>query len=132
MGEHRVTGLNHVNVTYPEGRLDAALAFYRDLLGLDEIRRPEGAARSGAWLWLDAERGVELHLSGEEAGPWPSPSGRHVGLTVADLEATRQALEAAGCAIDPARPLPNRERFFTRDPFGNRVELLAWVESGGA
>lgn len=124
---HRVLGLNHVNVTYPEGGLEAALGFYRDLLGLSERERPPGAPASGAWLWLDRERGIELHLSGEEVGAWPSPSGRHLGILVADLDATRARLEAAGCSVEPARRLPQRERFFARDPFGNRVELLSWL-----
>lgn len=124
---HRVTGLNHVNITFPEGRVREALAFYRDLLGLPEAPRPRGAPRSGAWLWINREAGIELHLSGEGASDgWPVRSGRHIGLMVADLAATRARLAEAGFEIEPARPLPNRDRFFVRDPFGNRVELLAW------
>ncbi len=131
MSGHRVTGLNHVNVTFPDGRLDEALTFYRDLLGLAEQDRPAGASTSGAWLWIDRSAGVELHLSGEAPdGDWPVGSGRHVGLLVADLQATRGRLATAGVAIESARPLPNRDRFFVRDPFGNRVELLAWTDAG--
>lgn len=126
-GAHRVIGLNHVNITFPDGRLREALAFYRDLLGLVEAPRPRGAERSGAWLWIDREAGLELHLSGAgKADGWPVRSGRHIGLLVADLGATRTRLAEAGFEIEAARPLPNRERFFVRDPFGNRVELLAW------
>lgn len=121
-----VTGLNHVNVTFPDGQLDDALAFYRDLLGLAELERPAGAATAGAWLWIDRAAGVELHLSGEAGEEWPIQSGRHIGLLVDDLEAARARLVEAGYAIQAARPLPNRDRFFVRDPFGNRVELLAW------
>ena len=124
---HRVTGLNHVNVTFPEGRLREALAFYRDLLGLTEAPRPPGAGRTGAWLWIDRAAGIELHLSAEVKGDaWPVRSGRHIGLLVDDLDATRSRLAEAGYESEAARPLPNRERFFVRDPFGNRVELLAW------
>jgi catechol 2,3-dioxygenase-like lactoylglutathione lyase family enzyme len=129
---HRVRGLNHVNITLPAGALPEALAFYHDLLGLADHERPSGAPTEGAWLWIDREAGIELHLTAEngDASGWPTTSGRHIGLLVDDLQATRDRIEAAGLRTEAARPLPNRDRFFVRDPFGNRLELLAFRDGG--
>ena len=37
----------------------------------------------------------------------------------------RAKLEQAGCLILESVPMPNHDRFETRDPFGNRIELIA-------
>ncbi|GIV98117.1 MAG: glyoxalase [Herpetosiphonaceae bacterium] len=113
-----VTAFAHANLVVED--VAAARRFYGELLGLEEIHRPEGAGRDGVWYRIGA---VELHIS-YEANPANARSTRHVALEVADLAAARQALEQAGHPIEAARPLPGIERFFTRDPDGNRVELM--------
>ena len=115
--------LHHVHLTLPPGGEGEARAFYSGLLGLPELPKPpELAGRGGVWLDLgDAQlhRGVEL--SGEE-------SRRHIALQVGDLGALRQTLAGAGAGIEEAIPLEGMERFYCRDPFGNRLELLQVAE----
>ena len=48
---------------------------------------------------------------------------RHICLVVEDLEAYRKRLTEAGYETIEDTPIPNRPRFFTRDPLGNRLEL---------
>jgi catechol 2,3-dioxygenase-like lactoylglutathione lyase family enzyme len=111
--------LSHVNVTMPKGGEPVARAFYGGLLGLPEIPKPEAIRHRGG-VWFDAD-GLDLHLSVEEnrAGP---DSYRHFGLTCDDVAVLRARLEQAGFPTEDGRPAP-WQRFFVRDPFGNRIEL---------
>ena len=113
--------LSHVNLTIPRGSEDAARRFYGDLLGLPEIPKPEPLRARGG-VWFDAG-GLDLHLSAVDDHGGPDAQ-RHVGLESNDVAGTRARLEAAGVEIDPGRPAP-WERFFVRDPFGNRLEIHA-------
>jgi muramoyltetrapeptide carboxypeptidase len=104
--------ISHINVTMPRGSEDAARAFYGGLLGLKEIPKPEP---------LRARGGLDLHISVDDQ-PTEADKLRHFGLECADLVKLRDRLTAAGVATDDGRPAPWK-RFFTRDPFGNRIEI---------
>jgi catechol 2,3-dioxygenase-like lactoylglutathione lyase family enzyme len=110
--------LHHVNITVPGEAEAAAKHFYRHVLGLEEIIKPDASRSRGAWYQLGA---VQLHLSVEDAQP---PSRRHVCYQVRDVEAAERHFRAAGVEIlDDERPLPGVRRFFLRDPGGNRIEI---------
>jgi ubiquinone/menaquinone biosynthesis C-methylase UbiE/catechol 2,3-dioxygenase-like lactoylglutathione lyase family enzyme len=115
-----VLALDHVQLTMPRDAEEQARAFYGGALGLDEIPKPPAlAARGGLWFRCGAQ---EVHL-GVEDDFHPQHKG-HPGLLVENLAATRARLEAAGAPIIPDDLLPGYERFYTADPFGNRVECL--------
>jgi catechol 2,3-dioxygenase-like lactoylglutathione lyase family enzyme len=117
----RVRGIHHVQITAPVGAEVAARAFYRDLLGLEEIAKPTSlAGRGGLWLRSGA---LQLHIGTEEGVDRPATKA-HVAYEVSDLPAWRARLEAAGCRILENIPIPGYDRFETRDPFGNRIELI--------
>jgi hypothetical protein len=44
---------------------------------------------------------------------------------VDDVIGLKEHLRSKGVEIEEARPLSDRERFFARDPFGNRLEFLS-------
>jgi catechol 2,3-dioxygenase-like lactoylglutathione lyase family enzyme len=111
--------ITHVNITIPKGAEDAARSFYGGLLGLTEIPKPEVIRHRGG-LWFDVD-GFHLHLSVEEPRMGPDMY-RHFGLESADVSSLRKKLTAAGVAIEDGRPAP-WQRFFVRDPFGNRMEI---------
>jgi catechol 2,3-dioxygenase-like lactoylglutathione lyase family enzyme len=113
--------IDHVQVAIPAGGEEAARAFYGGLLGLREIGKPENlASRGGVWF---ATGSLPLHL-GVDPDFRPATKA-HVAFRVADLEAVRQALLAAGHHPYEDEPLPGFRRFYVRDPFGNRTEILA-------
>lgn len=107
----------HVNLSIHD--VNAARAFYGELLGLAPALRPADAGRSGCWFAIGD---VELHLS-LEPGADNARSQRHVAFEVGDLAAARARFESAGLALDEGSPMEGIERFFVRDPAGNRLEF---------
>ena len=98
-----------------------ARRFFGDLLGLAEMVKPEALReRGGCWFALGEH---QLHLGVEE--PFAAAKKAHVALSTDDLPAIKKRLEEAGCVTRADAPVDGRERFFTEDPFGNRLELIA-------
>ena len=119
-----IVGLDHAFITIPEGREDDGRRFYGALLGLEEIARPEGLQQSGG-IWFRAG-GQELHLGSDDAHratKRPHPGFRVESVTA--LEELAHRVEAAGVETRWDERIEGRKRFYVRDPFGNRLELLA-------
>ena len=112
--------LDHVQVAIPAGGESRARAFFGDILGLPEIAKPaELQARGGCWFQLGDR---QLHLG---VDPEFRPARKaHIALSVPHLSALRERLSSAGCEIADDVPLGRRARFFSSDPFGNRIEFL--------
>jgi len=117
----RVAGLHHVQITIPLGAEAAARAFYVGVLGLTEISKPASLAGRGG-LWLTAGT-VELHI-GSEDGVDRHATKAHVAFAVTDLPRWRLHLKAAGSSILDGVRISGHDRLETRDPFGNRLELI--------
>jgi catechol 2,3-dioxygenase-like lactoylglutathione lyase family enzyme len=109
--------LDHVQLAMPAGGEDEARRFWSGLLGMREQPKPPGlAARGGVWF----EGGIHL---GVEAEFRPARKA-HPALSVGDLTALADRLREAGFAVEWDGALRERPRFYTADPFGNRVELV--------
>ena len=122
-------GLAHVQLTLPAGGEAEARRFYSEVLGLEEIEKPENLkTRGGCWFRIGAH---EIHLGVEEPAPC---SRRHPAFLLEGLAELRACLEAAGAEIQDDQPLPGYRRFYAWDPFGNRLEFLEreQVSSPGA
>src|SRR5690348_11362638 len=120
MSDTIVLALDHMQLAMPRGAEEQARAFYGGALGLEELQKPPVlAARGGVWFRC-GEQQINL---GVEEDFHPQRKG-HPGLLVRDLAAVRARLEAAGAPIIPDDLLPGYERFYTADPFGNRIECL--------
>lgn len=119
----RITGLDHVQVAIPPGGEDAARGFYAGVLGMPEVPKPSTlAGRGGVWFACGQQ---QLHCGIEEP---VAPSRRHPALRTDDLDCLRERLEAAGYAIRTDAELPGYRRFYTDDPFGNRIECMEKIE----
>ncbi|HEV8463245.1 MAG TPA: VOC family protein, partial [Gaiellaceae bacterium] len=114
-----VTGIDHVQVAAPPGREAEARAFYGELLGLEELPKPEPlAARGGCWFRAGAQ---ELHVGVED--PFVPARKAHPGLVVAGLDELAERLRAAGVEVTCDDSIPATKRFHAADPFGNRLEF---------
>ncbi|HEY4080141.1 MAG TPA: VOC family protein [Burkholderiaceae bacterium] len=115
--------------------LEASLQFYRDALGLVEMRRSEHEAGRFTLVYLAAP--------GDEAGAyqpqleltynWPDPDGKgeaytggrnfgHVALAVKDIYATCERLMQHGVTV--LRPPRDGRMAFVRSPDQISIELL--------
>lgn len=116
--EPSVLRLHHVALPMPAGAAAACRTFYSDVLGMEEVDRPSTLGVDGCWFRAGS---AELHLSAYDDRPHPQA---HPGLLVADLEALADRLVGAGRPVRWDDGFPGHRRFYTTDPFGNRLELL--------
>ena len=115
--------LDHVQIAAPEGCEAAARRYFGELVGLAEIEKPEPLrARGGAWFAL-GER--QLHVGVEK--DFEPARKAHVGLRVeaAELDPLAERLASAGAPVAWDDALPGERRFYSEDPWGNRIEFLA-------
>jgi lactoylglutathione lyase len=111
--------------------LEASLKFYRDALGLEEVRRSEHAQGRFTLLYLAAPGDHDAQI--ELTYNWPDGEGRvetytggrnfgHVAFAVDNIHATCQRLQDHGVTI--LRPPRDGRMAFVRSPDGISVELL--------
>jgi predicted enzyme related to lactoylglutathione lyase len=118
-----IIGLDHAQVAAPVGSEGEARAFYGDLVGLLEIEKPEALrARGGVWFTCGAQ---QLHVG--VVNDFSPATKAHPALRVRrrDLDSVAARLSAAGCTVQWDDAIPATRRFYTADPWGNRIELLA-------
>ncbi len=114
-----ITHIDHCTILITN--LEAARAFYGTMLGLKEIAPPREFDFVALWYDLG---GQYLHLLLKPQADTISP--RHFCLHVADITAARSHMQKLGVPIDETVKIAAADRFFVRDPDGNRIELLQW------
>jgi catechol 2,3-dioxygenase-like lactoylglutathione lyase family enzyme len=118
-----VIRLQHASVPMTTDGNDKARHFYGETLGLTEVTPPDvlGTER---FVWFTiGDSGDEIHCYTDDRGG--NSPGQHLCIQVEDPAGVRSALEAGGYETADTDAIPNRPRFFTTDPFGNRVEISA-------
>jgi catechol 2,3-dioxygenase-like lactoylglutathione lyase family enzyme len=117
-----ITGLDHVQVAAPPNAEDDARRFYGAVLGLAEVPKPAGVADTGgAWFACGAQ---QLHIGVQD--PFLASRKAHPGLAVADvasLERLAERLMSSGSPVRWDDRLEGVRRFYTEDPWGNRLEI---------
>ena len=116
----RFTHLDHCSVLVTD--VAAARRFYGEVLGLREIAPPREFEFVVVWFDLGGQYLHLLHKDRPDA-----ESSRHFCLHVEDAAAARILLRAKGVAIDETVKIAAADRFFVRDPDGNRIEILQWL-----
>jgi ribosomal-protein-serine acetyltransferase len=119
----QIIGLDHVQVAAPVGSEGDARGFYGDLFGLPELEKPEALrGRGGVWFACGAQ---QLHVG--VIDDFAPAAKAHPALRVRqpDLDLIAERLAAAGSTVQWDDAIPNMRRFYTIDPWGNRIELLA-------
>ena len=116
-----IVGINHVQITIPAEAVAEARAFYCGLLGLSEVEKPAALRdRGGFWLQVGDR---QVHV-GIEEGVDRRTTRAHIAYAVVGIDGWRDRLAAAGVEVIEGIPIPGRDRFEFRDPFGNRVEFI--------
>ncbi len=114
-----------MQIAIPRGGEPLARQFYGDILGLVEVSKPENLqGRGGVWFCSGT---MQVHFG---VDPSFAPATKaHIAFECSELVALRERLISSGHAIVDDEPLPGFDRFYTSDPFGNRLELLASLDS---
>jgi catechol 2,3-dioxygenase-like lactoylglutathione lyase family enzyme len=122
-----VVGIDHVQVAAPAGSEDDARQFYGELLGLAELPKPHALqARGGVWFACGDR---QLHVGIAERFSPATKAHPALAVRAADLERLAQRLIGAGCPVQWDDAIPGTGRFYTADPWGNRLELVATADA---
>jgi catechol 2,3-dioxygenase-like lactoylglutathione lyase family enzyme len=117
----KVTRFHHVSVNSHATPVGEMVAFYRDVLGLADVPRPEIPGVGGHW---HAVGDLELHLvDAPAAGRGIDPTGNHYCVAVADLDAAIAELEHRGIQYARAVQGESTVQIWITDPAGNTIEL---------
>jgi catechol 2,3-dioxygenase-like lactoylglutathione lyase family enzyme len=108
--------LHHASVQVPVRELAQVTEFYREVLGLRQVRNLAGLA------WFELPNGDHVHLVQGEGAP---NSVAHLALHVDDFEQTLARVVAFGGVVEDAPDLWGSQRRFFRDPVGNLIEVFA-------
>ncbi len=117
-----IRSMHHVSLVVAD--TSCSLRFYRDLLGLLPVPRPD-LGFPGAWL---AVNGQQIHLleatnvDPVDSRPERLGRDRHVAFLVDDLPEITGRLHGAGVTVTHSRS--GRNAIFCRDPDGNGIELI--------
>lgn len=109
----QIYGCNHVAIEV--GDIQAAIAFYQDVFGLEKLDEGEG----DAFFKIGEHQFLAMF---ERPGMEPETSNRHFGLMVRDegqLAEVRDKITGKyGLKLEP------RFRCDFRDPWGNRIQVV--------
>ena len=118
--------INHVQITIPIGEEAEAKWFYCELLGLEEVEKPDILKPNGGfWMRLND---LQIHV-GTESYVDRSKTKSHIAYEVSNINEYKSKLKKENITIIESQQIPGYERFEIRDPFGNRVEFMATIHN---
>ncbi len=116
-------GIDHVQVAAPAGSEEDARRFYGLLLDLPELPKPAALRpRGGVWFACGAH---QLHVGIAEQFAPATKAHPALAVQAADLDRLAERLVEAGCPVQWDDAIPDPRRYYTADPWGNRLEVVA-------
>jgi catechol 2,3-dioxygenase-like lactoylglutathione lyase family enzyme len=114
-------GIDHVQLAAPPGCEAEARRFFGELLGLEELEKPESLrARGGVWFRVGAQ---QLHIGVEQQ--FGAAGKAHPAFAASRYDELVARLRAAGVAVVDDASISGVRRCYVSDPWGNRIELVA-------
>ncbi|WP_017186192.1 VOC family protein [Alkalibacillus haloalkaliphilus] len=114
--------IDHVQLAAPKGSEDTARQFFADILGFEEIEKPDVLKkRGGVWFSFGSN---QIHIGIED--PFLPAKKAHPAFEVRNIEQLKQHLTNHEVEYIEDGNLPNANRIYVSDPWGNRIELLEW------
>ena len=117
-----IFSLNHASLIV--ANLDVSMVFYCDVLGLQQIDRPD-LGFPGAWFQLGDQQIHLLELENPDpitGRPEHGGRDRHVALNALSLTSIQDTLNKAGIVYTMSKS--GRRALFCRDPDGNAIEII--------
>ena len=122
---HKIHAIHHASIIVSD--TERALAFYRDLLGIEQCERPH-LGFPCAWLQIGDQQIHLLELPNPDpvtGRPDHGGRDRHIAFSVTGLDSIVEKLQEQGVPYTLSKS--GRKALFCRDPDGNAVELIEQV-----
>jgi catechol 2,3-dioxygenase-like lactoylglutathione lyase family enzyme len=114
-------GIDHVQIAAPAGCEAEARRFFGELLGLEELEKPEPLrSRGGLWFRVGTQ---QLHV-GVDQDCAPARKA-HPAFAVSRYDELVARLRSAGAQVADDASIPGVRRCYVTDPWENRIELVA-------
>ena len=114
-----IISLDHIQLAIPKDSEQVAREFY-SILGFTEVEKPlQLHSRGGCWFTLG---NIQVHMGVEE--DFRAAKKAHPAFRVEDITEWEQFLRSKGITITADTSIPTVRRFYTSDPFGNRIEFI--------
>ncbi|WP_391206546.1 VOC family protein [Psychrobacillus sp. L4] len=115
--------IDHIQLAAPKGSEAVARIFFGEVLGFQEIEKPETLRKNGG-VWFQFNN-YQIHIGIEE--PFAPAKKAHPAFEVENLEALKMHLTNNEVSFIGDTDLPGANRIYVHDPFGNRIEILEWI-----
>lgn len=115
--------IDHIQLAAPKGCEEEARTFFKGILGLREVEKPEELKKRGG-VWFEFGT-FQLHIGVEE--PFSPAKKAHPALVVENIEELKKHLQEKKVGFTEDENLPGASRIHLHDPFGNRLEILEWI-----
>lgn len=112
--------LDHIQLAMPAGQEDIARQFFVEILEMHEVSKPVPLQNRGGCWFGKAE--VIIHI-GVDKDFHPQKKA-HPALCVTQINDLAARLKNEGFPVKWDDSLPERCRFYSEDPFGNRLEFI--------
>ena len=112
--------IHHVQLAAPPASEERQRGFWVGVLGFEEVDKPAAlVGRRGCWF---RGHGIEVHVGAEEA--FRPARTAHPAFLVRELDRWADRLATAGHPVNWDADLAGMRRFYSEDPFSNRLEFL--------
>jgi len=126
-----VKTIDHITLVVKD--LDRSAVFYRDILGMEQMGRPDFGF-PGLWFQAGATQ-IHMNVDSEEAGPAGLPAfagtkpsrGLHFAFEVDDCDAAAERLRQANIEIvtGPRSRPDGARQLYIYDPDGHLIEITS-------
>jgi catechol 2,3-dioxygenase-like lactoylglutathione lyase family enzyme len=114
-------GIDHVQIAAPAGCEAEARRFFGELLGLEELEKPEPLrSRGGLWFRVGTQ---QLHVGVDQ--DFAPARKAHPAFAVSRYDELVARLRSAGAQVAADASIPGVRRCYVTDPWENRIELVA-------
>ncbi|KGX85246.1 VOC family protein [Pontibacillus marinus] len=115
-------GIDHVQVAAPPNREDDAITFYSGKLGMELIEKPKSLQKNGG-VWFQCGN-HQLHIGVKQ--DFIGETKAHPAFEIENFEEFKDHLREQNVSYKEDDKLPDADRVYVFDPFGNRLEFLSY------